>query len=314
MTASAQTRSETRPEDRPRRPTAARPAPRRTRGYWVALVVGLGLFVAPAVFQMFDRAPLGGEMIDEFRPYMTEQKLGSFSAHLDRIDAADHEIAQVVPAASQPSAVARLHDEWPTIQDDMGGMLAVMRDNLDNFAAVDALPPFPLFPWFFVAPAVLVVVAAARGLRSTGRGPAVALIAVGVGLLAAPALFQMFERAPKGGQMLDELGPYMDRGEVGAIQGYFVTLGAAEGAIRNDVLPSAQQPLAATEEFVARWPSIANEMAPMVGVMADNLDNFAAVDALPPFPLFPWFFVAPGLIVAASGAVALRATPEEETR
>ncbi len=195
----------------------------------------------------------------------------------------------------------------------MGGMLTVMQDNLGNFAAVDALPPFPLFPWFFVVPGVLVVGICVAGLRSTARAPAIAVLVLGVGLIAAPAVFQMFTRAPQGGEMLDELGPYMTADEVGDIQGYFVTLGAAEGALRNQVLDAAPSPLPATESFVEHWPRIANDMAPMVGVMADNLDNFAAVDALPPFPLFPWFFVVPGVLLAALGSVALRSSPQEET-
>ena len=36
-----------------------------------ALIVGIGMIVAPFVFQMFDRAPLGGDMIEDFEPYMT---------------------------------------------------------------------------------------------------------------------------------------------------------------------------------------------------------------------------------------------------
>lgn len=43
-------------------------------------------------------------------------------------------------------------------------------------------------------------------------------------------------------------------------------------------------------------------MAPMIGTMADNLDNFAGVAALPPFWAVPWFFVGPGLLVAGLGA------------
>ena len=47
-------------------------------------------------------------------------------------------------------------------------------------------------------------------------------------------------------------------------------------------------------------------MAPMIGAMADNLGNYAAVKALPPFPLFPWFFVLPGLLVVAFAGLAWR--------
>jgi hypothetical protein len=38
--------------------------------------------------------------------------------------------------------------------------------------------------------------------------------------------------------------------------------------------------------------------------MADNLDNYADVDALPRFDLFPWFFVAPGLLLIGLALVA----------
>jgi hypothetical protein len=45
-------------------------------------------------------------------------------------------------------------------------------------------------------------------------------------------------------------------------------------------------------------------MTPMIGAMSDNVSNYQAVAALPPFPLFPWFFVAPGLLVAGSALLA----------
>ena len=44
----------------------------------------------------------------------------------------------------------------------------------------------------------------------------------------------------------------------------------------------------------------------MIGTMADNVDNFAAVVAMPPFWVFPWFFVGPGVAIAVLGLVALR--------
>ena len=43
----------------------------------------------------------------------------------------------------------------------------------------------------------------------------------------------------------------------------------------------------------------------MVATMSDNVDNYAAVDALPSFDLFPWFFVIPGVLVAGLATLAL---------
>src|SRR5690606_22835416 len=123
------------------------------------VAIGVGLAVAPLAFQMFSRAPGGGEMIDDFAPYMREAKIDSFRTDLDTIDAAHVETAALLAAdptiAERQPAVATFAREWPAIDDDMGSMLATMRSNIDHYDGIAALPPFALFPWFFVAPGVL---------------------------------------------------------------------------------------------------------------------------------------------------------------
>jgi hypothetical protein len=54
----------------------------------------------------------------------------------------------------------------------------------------------------------------------------------------------------------------------------------------------------------ARWVHILNDMTPMIGAMSDNVANYQAIAALPPFPLFPYFFVLPGIFVAAAAIAA----------
>lgn len=288
----------------------------------VILVVGLGLVAAPFVFDMFERAPKGGEMLDEFRPFVREAKLDEFRGFLAEIGAAvDESGTTVEPAAAgrlalTPVAYAEraqflttLRDEWPGIRADMTDMLDRVDANVANYRGVDALPPFPLFPWFFVIPGVLVAGASAYGLFRVRRGRsssgALLLVGVlGVGLVAAPVVFQMFSRAPGGGEMIDDFESMMTRNRVTTIQGYFLTLGNGESDLRTKVLPDAAlDPGAApaSDELVRDWPRINREMSPFVGVMADNLDNFTAVAALPPFALFPWFFVVPGVLFAALG-------------
>ena len=295
------------------------------RPFLIAVVVlGIGLAAAPAIFQMFSRAPKGGEMLDEFRPFMTAEEIAQFRGFLDDIGAAEQETAATVrPALEEqlgggdevdgayPNLTA-LHERWPVVIDDMGEMLDTMETNLDNFAAVDALPPFPLFPWFFVAPGVIAVALGILSLRPNASRRWLAAIAfLGVGLIAAPAVFQMFSRAPKGGDMINDFRSMMRAEKVMTVQGYFLTIGAAEGDLRRHALPQLQQSsdapaTPAIDSFIADWPHISNRMAPMIGAMADNLDNYAAVDALPPFPLFPWFFVAPGVLLIALAGLATR--------
>jgi len=292
-------------------------APRR----WpllVTLIVGLGLIVAPLVFQMFSRAPEGGTMIDGFKPYMRPAVITRFQGDMRTIGAAVTEArSSLGPAsASSPSGYAELLARWDGIDSDMSSMLSTMQKDIGDFNAVAALPPFPLFPWFFVAPGVLLVGvsvwALVRQSRRRGVGGALLALAIlGLGLIAAPAMFQMWSRAPKGGQMISDFVPIMTQAKVTTVQGYFLTLGDGEAALRTQMVPAwttahhstaagAAATLPAVHTFSAEWPGIEAQMAPMIGAMSDNLGNYAAVRALPPFPLFPWFFAIPGLLVTLS--------------
>ena len=300
------------------------------RGLIVAvLVIGVGLLAAPFVFQMLaldNRAPRGGEMIDQFRPYMTDARITKFDGFMDQIDRAEQSYkADLRPAVASaprnPAQQAALDsvDNWAErwegdegIFADMTGILARVRRNLDNYAAVDNLPPFKLFPFFFILPGLIVAGLARATLRRMRRGlgtggPGKALVVMGVGLIAAPFIFQMMggeNRAFEGNGMINDFKPIMTSQRVGAVQGYFPVIALAEGQIRNELLPltKAQPSNAPTPpviaEFSEQWPGISSEFAQFLGVMSDNLDNFAAVKALPPFALFPFFFIIPGLLVA----------------
>lgn len=286
-----------------------------------ALVIGLGLALAPLAFQMFDRAPQGAEMIDEFRPYMTPEQVELFQGYLTVIGAADAESQEVLaptladagllddrPWAEQFPLVATFNEQWPAIDADMSDLLATMERNLDNFGAVDALPSFQLFPWFFVLPGLAIAAVAAAALvvgrKRAPRTLLVVLAVLGFAVALAPAVFQMFSRAPAGGEMIDDFRPMMVRERVRNVQGYFITIGTAEGQLRTAVLPLAQEQgldlaeVPSVLQLNEDWPTMVGELAAMVGVMSDNVDNFEAVDAMPDFPLFPWFFVVPGLLVA----------------
>lgn len=288
------------------------------------LLLGVGLALAPAAFGMFTRAPKGGTMIDEFRPFMNEATITDFRGYLDEIGAArDETTNDLQPALGTPEEFAAEYpqaaafvEQWDGIDADMTDMLDTIDANRDEFDGVSSLPPFALFPWFFVIPGVLLAVLAGVSLVRTRRGGrplTTALVVLGVGLLLAPAVFQMFTRAPGGGRMIDDFESLMTRERVTQIQGYFITIGSGEGQLRTQVVPAvveadggaaADHP--ATAQLSDDWPQLLGEMSDMVGAMADNLDNYAAVKAMPPFPLFPWFFVVPGVAVIVLAVVARR--------
>src|SRR5947209_10559491 len=62
------------------------------RNVLIALIVlGAGLALAPVALQMFSRAPKGAVMLDDFKPFMTERRLGRFEGYMPEIDGAVRE-------------------------------------------------------------------------------------------------------------------------------------------------------------------------------------------------------------------------------
>jgi hypothetical protein len=278
---------------------------------------------------MFARAPAGGDMIDDFDRYMSVEEIEKFRGYLALVDAADTEAADdLLPAVVETGAVRAdevattftatntLHEQWPDIDADMQDLLDTMDANLGNFDSVASLPPFALFPWFFFVPGMLVGIGALLTRAMVRRGGSArvgttVLVLLGLGIALAPAMFQMFNRAPDGADMIDDFRPMMIDERVTRVQGYFITMGAAEGELRNKVLPLVAEqevvtPTGSTTQFSDEWPTIVGDFAPMVATMGDNVDNFEGIDALPSFSLFPWFFVLPGLLIAALALVAGR--------
>ena len=104
----------------------ARAGPNRPRRALVAiLVIGIGLASAPAAFQMFTRAPKGGRMIEQFRPYMTTAKIGRFQGYLGEIGRADAEAQQrLAPVVSSRLGLRRT-DFW--IRHDASAAIVELR-------------------------------------------------------------------------------------------------------------------------------------------------------------------------------------------
>jgi len=307
----------------------ARRGPGPSRLALIALI-GLGLIAAPFAFQMITRAPKGATMISDFRPYMTAQRLDGFQRDLRQMDAGVRQSRTSVAVflAGPPSGTAHarfdarfpefagFESQWRGIDADMSGMLDTIQGNLGNYRAVAALPSFTLFPWFFLVPGVIILGLLAGVVIEPAWWGAFrwALVALGAGLIAAPAVFQMFDRAPKGERMVSAFKTIETRKHVETIQGYFGEMALGQGAVRLEIIPALERSGLTRAQIAARFPAvdaldrqwvpILNDMTPMIGTMSDNVVNYDAVASLPPFGLFPWFFVIPGVLVAGLALVS----------
>jgi hypothetical protein len=291
-------------------------------------VIGAALVVMPFAFNMFDQTPKGAVMIAQFKPFMTTSRLDGFQTDLKQIDAGVRQsntaVASYLGGGSVDRAAfdgayptfASFDQQWPAIDSTMTHLMNQVQGNLGNYLAVAALPSFRLFPWFFVIPGALIFGFAGAALLGPGRwrrGRWV-LVVLGVGLIAAPGIFQMFQRAPKGGRMMTAFKTIETTQNVEQIQGYFGTMAEGQGAIRLEIVPSLERAGLNTAQIKSEFPAVAsldthwvhilNDMTPMIGAMSDNVASYQAIASLPPFPLFPWFFVLPGVIVAGLALTA----------
>jgi hypothetical protein len=275
-------------------------------------------------------------MIDSFRPYMSVPRLAGYQLELREIGGAVTEgpsvaarlygpspaVAQRRLAASFPNFAA-FEAQWRVIDPDMTAMMDTIRANLGNYEDVAALPSFTLFPWFFVIPGVilLALLGLARARPPAWRRARWAIVALGAGLVLAPVVFQMFSRAAAGGGMMTAFRSIETRARVVRIQGYFGEIADGQGAVQLQRIGALRRSGLNTsrlgadypglQTLDAQWVHILNDMTPMIGAMSGNVVNYQAVAALPPFPLFPWFFVAPGLLVAG---LAIAAGPRGSRR
>jgi hypothetical protein len=295
----------------------------------VLVVAGLGLTSLPAAFGMFSRAPKGATMLNEFKPFMTTARLAGFRRDIREVDDGVRESNTKVAAlltkagtggphkdfAARYPEFADFAPQWPAINTHMTNLIVRIQGNLPNYQAMAALPSFTLFPWFFAIPGVLLLIAAgfaAAGLSWLRIRVSVAIL--GIGLVLAPVAFQMFSRAPAGAQMMAAFKTIETRPEVETIQGYFGTIGLVQGAIRLQLAPALKRSGLTSAEIAARFPAVTaldrdwvgilGDMTPMIGAMSDNVANYQALTALPSFRVFPWIFVAVGLLVAVAAVAS----------
>jgi hypothetical protein len=278
---------------------------------------------------MFTRAPKGATMLTDFKPFMTPARLGGFRREIREVNDGVREsntkvaayLTRTAPRGSHRDFAQRFPEfadfapQWPPINSVMTNLIVRIQSNLPNYRAMAALPSFTLFPWFFAIPGALLLLAAGLALTAVPwRRIRVGVAVLGVGLVLAPVAFQMFSRAPDGAKLMTAFKTIETRSQVERIQDYFGTIGLVQGAIRLQLVPALERSGLSATELAARFPAVTaldrdwvgilGDMTPMIGAMSDNVSNYQALTALPSFRVFPWIFVAVGLLVAGSALAA----------
>lgn len=153
------------------------------------------------------------------------------------------------------------------------------------------------------------------------------ILAVGVGLIVAPAIFGMWARAPRGAQMIQGFSTIMTAKNVPVIaQDGRTVLGgfgnapqiiqdAANHYSGGKVTLDYQQAstfiqnrpdLGGLAYLEQQLPTLGPPFSTLLSVFYQDQPYFAGMVGLPNFQLFPLFFVLPGVLIAMGAALFLR--------
>ncbi|TDZ46380.1 hypothetical protein [Mycobacteroides franklinii] len=296
----------------------AGPAPKPRWPFIALIALGVLLFVLPVITGMFTRAAGGQQLLTEFRPFVSSEVLVKFRGYLDTVDAARADVqATQVAAGGRYERLDSFVTQYPSIRQDMNALLDAVDGQVRNYEQLRAVGPFDVLPFLLAVPGLVLVGAGVWGLRRTREGEkafgarALAVLAAAV-LIAVPFADGLFSRAPAGAQLIDAFTPIMTHERVAAVQQHFVVLVAAEGELDTQFLGDLRRhdPARAVpgiDAFVSQWQPMTADFASLIGVMADNVDNFGRVVALDritaplgfrSFDYFGWFFLVPGVLAA----------------
>lgn len=145
---------------------------------WPVLAIGIVLVVLPFALQMPSRTAAGDRMMKDFQPLMQAAHVQKTADYYDNVFVPLGQIAtQFTAAAANPQLQAQLAPLRPMLtpvipifrQVPAGlawykPLVTTMQGNVNDYAAVNALPSFRLFTWFFVIPGVLLMLIAGFGL------------------------------------------------------------------------------------------------------------------------------------------------------
>jgi hypothetical protein len=267
-----------------------------------AALVGVALILGPVAARMWSRAPQGAALVRAFKPYMGE-------AHLARLRGEVSLMARAVAETRKlPTVRTFAAGQWPGIDHHFAGTLRTVSAQRTHYETLAGLPSFSSFPWFLLAPGLLLLGVAALALwrPALWRRLRWAVALVGVALILAPLALGLFSAGGQGASLVNAFARVETRSNVTALQTGFTNLVLGESEVTAVAANRAgAQRYPAAAEFGKRFGAVLTDFTPLLGVMSDNVPNYRAVAALPDFAWFPWLFAIPGLaalLIALIGA------------
>ncbi|MDF1595439.1 MAG: hypothetical protein P1T08_05000 [Acidimicrobiia bacterium] len=311
-----------------------------------ALVVVAGLVLISSTFinNLFEVGPAFEEMIDDFRPMLTDEALDTAKADIGGLAAVADEFQNaVIPGMSQQlvmdaaqfggflgesfPAVAQGAAALPEIATTFNSLIGTLEAEQGRFASADAIPteslPATTVPWGMLGAGVVAVLIGLFMFVRPRLGSMLALV-LGVALVAVPAFLSLPQKAADADQLNENLEPVYTAELVAGAQGALGVVGAMGMELQTAMLPALAQQLEMQPDQLSAF--IGENFPAMAGVMANmdttmgrfqgmvtafdvNLDNY---DTLKPVKFVPiiWTMILVGIGIVLFGAWGFLASSE----
>ena len=300
----------------------------------IAVIAGVVFLASAMVNNLFEVGPAFEEMIDDFRPILTEESLDTARADIATLEAAGTEFQTVVGPAmaqalgmtpeqfggmveSQYPAVAQGMAALPAVTETFYGLIDTLDSQRDLFASADAIPtddlPATTVPWIIAISGVLAIAVGVLMFKP-GRIWAMLALALGVVLIVSTVVLSLPQKAADADELNENLTPIYTQELIDGANGSLAVVGAMGQEMEAKMLPELAAQLGMTPEelnvFMGQnFPATAAAIQSMpeslprfnafVGIFDANLDNYETIQPVAFTPII-WTLLVGGMLIALS--------------
>jgi hypothetical protein len=299
----------------------------------------VALLVSVVANDLFAVGPAFEEMVEDFRPLMTDEAIAQMRSDIAAMGVVHEEFTtQLLPAVAGQLGVPpeqfaeQLNTAYPSVAQGLavmpqaGEQFVVVADTLDanqeNFASADAIPttslPATSVPWGMTLAGLACIIVGAV-MFFTARIGAVIAIILGLALVIVPFALSLPEKAADADQLNENLEPVYTEELVVAGGAAVQALGAMGAQLQTETLPDLATQLGlapeelqaflgenfpATAAMLGGFEEMLGRFSTTVAVFEANLDNYETLKPVAFVPIV-WTIIIGGAVVLIAGIVAL---------
>lgn len=305
----------------------------------VVILIGIAFLVITMMNNLFEVGPAFEDMIDDFRPVLTDESLSVAREDIAGLEAAGVEFQTVVAPGmaqalgitpeefaglveSQYPAVAAGMAALPEITATFNGLIDTLDSQQELFASADAIPtedlPATTVPWIIAISGVLAIGVGIMMFKP-GKLWATLAVALGAGLVIVTFVLGLPQKAADADELNSNLTPIYTQELIDGATGSLALIGAMGQQMQTEMLPDLAAQLGMSQDelnaFLGQnFPATAAAMASMpdalqrfeafVGVFAVNLANYAIIQPVSFVPII-WSLVIGGALIVLMGGYCL---------